>query len=295
MRNFLALLFIIVCSTAFSAPRLTQWCFNQETRFEKRSISWKYCLFVTEGSKNTDVLYHFHGLMRDNIETGGWSALSGHYGLPVREQWEKLGFEAPLVVSISFGELWLLGETNSSAVSGLYEFLLRAAIPEIEKNINSNIGLIGKRHLVGESMGGFNVSQLILKSPRLFSKAAMLSPAIANLSPFATAEEIQAYIETTGANPDLVESSILMAKYFFPTPEDWAKHSPLELAPLNLGNETPQMYVSCGDKDEFGFFQGAELFSRIGVEKTLDFTWVHISGGNHHAVDPISLAGFFVL
>ncbi len=292
-RLYVFLFLFLVCSPIFAAPNLTQWCFNEESKFEARTIQWKYCIFLTEGSKNSDVIYHFHGLGRENIETGGWSAISGHYGLAVRELWAKANFDPPTVVSISFGELWLLAEKNSSAVSGLYDFLVSIVIPKIEKNINSNIGLIGKRHLIGESMGGFNVSQMVIKKPSLFTKAAMICPAIANLSPFATEPQIAAYIARTGANVDRVDGMILMSRYFFPTPEDWMKHSPLDLAKEKLGVDSPQLYVSCGDKDEYGFQEGASLFAQIGIEKNINVTWVPISGGLHCSVDPTSVARFF--
>lgn len=295
---FIVVTFLILSSHfAFSEPpKIIQTCHDQKTPAnisgKIQKVEWQYCVYKTEGSDNNDVVYHFHGKDGNEIEEKGWAS-KDHYSYAIRDAWEKSKFKAPVVVSMTFGEVWLLVEKNESPVSGLYEFVTQAAIPTIEQELAKTI-TINKRHLIGESMGGFNASQLLLKSPQgYFTKTALICPAITTLSPFANKVEIDKYINETGALPDYVGLLIQVSQYFIPTFAAWDKTNPLSLVKKSLNEHSGSLYVSCGDKDEYGFFKGAKLFYDSAIANKMTATWVPIAGKGHCSVDAQSVADFF--
>ncbi len=285
---------LLTSSLAFgqvTAPHLSHQCFLEHSPFGTTTLDWEYCIDKTDSSNSDDVLYQLHGLNNGDIENGGWSNPNG-FANEVRTLWAQMNFDAPTVVSVTFGDLWLLVEKNQSEVSGLYEFFTQVAIPMIDQDL-LKMGKITNRELVGESMGGFNASQLLLKFPQnYFAKVALICPAIATLTPFSDQKEVNDYIQTTGADPDRVSKLLQLSQFFMPTPVDWSKASPLDLAKTILNEDSPTLYVSCGDKDEYGFFTGAEQFYEVAKANGVKAEWVPIAGQGHCAIDAESVAKF---
>ncbi len=164
-------------------------------------------------------------------------------------------------------------------------------IPFIEKEKLG--GIPRKRLLIGESMGGFNATELVLKHPELWQRAAIACPAIVNASPYAGADEIDRYIQRTGADPQYVHDAIQLSQSVFPDEASWETAAPLLLAKTALGEDTPPLHVSCGDKDQYGFFEGAKAFADQAQENGVDVVWQSVSGG-HCTADPVALADFLI-
>lgn len=280
MRFFLVVLSLFSLS-ALSAP---QYKTKTDCVDVADPIPWTYCKTVTQGSRNRDLLYHFHGR--------GGSAKSwtedDYYTKLVLGEWARNRVHPPTIVSISFGPIWLLVEKNTSPDSGLLEAFEKVIMPTVEKDLKN---FSGRRLLVGESMGGFNATQVALKQGQYFAKVAILCPAITEISPFATQAEIEKYLSTHKANPQNVKEMILLAHAFMPTEADWLKASPLDVAKTHLGPRTPSLYLSCGFYDEFGFFPGSERFAEMAWQKHARLQWRPLYGG-HCATDVISLAAF---
>lgn len=258
----------------------------------KEPLPWAYCSFKTVGSQNPDVLYHFHGKgLNENAWNDEKPGELPYYPQLIRDEWKRRGFEPPTVITISFPgypiPAWLLVEKNTSPLSGLFEVMTKVILPTIEKRLPS---CCGKRMAIGESMGGFNLSQMLLKAGKGFDRVAILCPAMATVSPFATKEEILAYIDRTKANPQLVAESLGLAGAFIPTTEDWNKTSPVILA-STLSEASPEIYLSCGVRDEWGFYEGAKAFAEASAKTGASIEWRPLYGG-HCAVDPISVARF---
>jgi S-formylglutathione hydrolase FrmB len=251
---------------------------------ETKPVPWTYCKTVTEGSTNGDILYHFHG-KGGNAKT--WTD-TDYYTIQIRKEWASRGQQPPTVVSISFGPVWLLVEKNKSPASGLFEVFTQVVMPTVEKSLPQ---FSGRRLLVGESMGGFNASQVALKAGEQFNRVAILCPPMVELSPFASQQDIQAFVTAYKARPELVAQMIQISQHFMPEASDWNKHSPLLLAPTNLTWRSPKLYVSCGLYDEWGFFPGAERFAEIAEQRGARVQWRPIYGG-HCATDIKSLAAF---
>lgn len=268
----------VFSSAVFAAPLKTE-CVNLT-----QPLPWSYCKTTTPGSHNRDLLYHFHG-RGGSAKT--WTD-KDYYTELVRQEWTRRGFEPPTVVTVSFGPVWLLVEKNQSPASGLFEIFNKVVMPTVEKTLPR---FSGRRLLVGESMGGFNATQIALKSGDLFAKVAILCPAIIEFSPFSSKEVIDKFITSHKAKPDLIEQLVQVARYFMPEEADWLKTSPLGLAQTNLGWRSPKLYLSCGFYDEYGFYRGTEKFASIAEAKGARVQWRPLYGG-HCATDAVSVATF---
>lgn len=280
MKVFAFFLFTLLSvQTIFGA----EW--KTECSEEQQPVPFNYCISKATDSLNPDVVFHFHGL---GSSEKVWSSEPFHYAAQIREDWDERGASAPTIVSVSFGPLWLLVEKNSSVNSGLFEAMAGYILPFLEKKIG---GGKGERILVGESMGGFNASQLFLKAPNQFNRVALICPAIAGVSPFSSEAEINAYIKRTNANPEMVKRSIFLLQQFVPDAKNWENVSQLLLAEKNLSSKSPALYLSCGSYDEYGFYEGAKKFLKVAREKNVNLVWRPLSGG-HCVVDIPSLSEF---
>lgn len=267
--------------SAFAGPtaKITTQCVEVE-----KPLPWSYCLTTTEGSRNRDVLYHLHG---KGLNEKTWTETDYYTGM-VRTEWARKHVEPPTVVSLSFGPVWLLVEKNTSEASGLFEVFTKVVMPTVEKGLKR---FSGRRLLVGESMGGFNATQLALKTGRVFAKVAILCPPMAAFSPFSPQADIDKYIADTKAKPALVKEILEFSHYYLPEMADWMKSSPLDLARTRLSSHSPSLYLSCGLYDEYGFFPGTESFAAMGAARGARIEWRPVYGG-HCAIDAVSLAAF---
>lgn len=252
-----------------------------------------YCVHQPQPLETTDVLFHFHG-------SGGSEQLwkERYYPEQLREYWKSHGLKQPIVVSISFGPIWLVSEKNSSDVSGILEMLRDEIIPAIEKKH----GLSGRRLALGESMGGFNVLQLAMKT-KLFSRAAILcAPVTDTIHPFSSEKEISQFVMNTYAGkyysngyPDLVpqrvKSSLELAKAFFPTLEEWNRANPFNLVLSSDTRSLPEFYFAAGMIDEYALYEGNEKLTQFLRSRNAKVEWRPQWGG-HCVIDIPSLGEF---
>ncbi len=279
MRLWLTGFFLLSLSAyAGPLPKIKTSCVDVE-----QPLPWSYCITTTDGSRNRDLLYHFHG---KGLNEKTWTETDYFTGM-VRTEWARQRVEPPAVISISFGPIWLLVEKNTSEASGLFEVFTKVVMPTVEKSLK---GFSGRRLLVGESMGGFNATQVALKG-KGFAKVAILCPPMASFSPFSPQADIDKYIATTKAKPALVKEILELSHYYLPEEADWKITSPLDLARSRLNVKSPALYVSCGLYDEYGFFTGAEAFAALGASRGARVEWRPVYGG-HCATDAVSLAAF---
>ena len=245
-------------------------------------IYWvRYCLHTVPKSINSDLLYYFHG--NGNSEYG-WS--EAPFYNEIYNQW---GINAPRVLSISYGSSWLLAEKNTSVLSGMYEHFVHFAIPMLESKLSLNPE---HRLLFGISMGGFNAAQIYLKSPELFLKVALGCPAISILSPFSNDTDINAYAKRTKADYYYISNALKFVASYFPDLESWKKADPIALATKRVSSESPALNISCGDLDEYGFFEGAKIMGDIVSARGGSVEW-HLLPGYHCTIDGKNIADFF--
>ena len=251
-----------------------------------KPVAFKYCISRTPGSRSTEVLYYLHGL---GGNAKSWTE-KDNYPAVMRRLWAAQAKDVPPVVTVSFGHFWLLAEKNASPNSGLFEFFTRYVMPAIEKE--KLPGLTG-RILIGESMGGFNATELVLKAPGLFERAALVCPAIANLPRRPSDAEFDDFLRRTGADRAHVKKAERLLNAIYPDDASYDAAAPLNAAKTLLGAATPPLNVSCGDKDEYGFYEGAEAFARLASAKGVSVRWESLKGG-HCAADPAALAAFLL-
>ncbi|MGK5085856.1 alpha/beta fold hydrolase [Bdellovibrionota bacterium FG-1] len=267
---------------SFASVQISTECFSFQ-----HPLPWFYCLNRTEGSDSPDVLYYLHGAGGNERSwvDNDWKAK------PIGEAWAAAGISAPLVVSVSFGAEWILADVNSSPVSGLLRVFVDEVLPKIEKKLGQ---IHGRRLLMGESMGGFNATQLILKFPRLFSRAVIACPVIADLSPYADPNEVQRFVRQTGANFSRVSWLLGLLGRYFGSESAWDHASPLRSALSHLGPGSPALHISCGRLDDFGIFEEAHRFAQIAQANGVpEVEWQPLEGG-HCVIDQKAIALFLM-
>lgn len=253
-----------------------------------------YCIHQPVGKSSGDVLYYFHGRGGSELQ---WQE-EWYYTAQIRAEWNKKHAWRPTVISISFGPEWLLAEKNSSNLSGLFEFFTKSLLPMIENGIG---GVKGRRLAMGESMGGFNTTQLALKT-RLFSKAAILCAPMTTVSPFSPIADIEKFIEQSAAQhywkpidptrvPNHVNSALNSLKAVFPSEKDWNTASPVVLAGTRKSRTS--FYVAAGFHDEYALYEGNEVFVEKLKASGMRVEW-HPMWGGHCVMDIPSLARFLV-
>lgn len=192
------------------------------------------------------------------------------------------------MISISFGSHWLLSEAEGGAQ--LFKVFKDDVMPTLEKEFQFDQSF--KRSLIGMSMGGFNASQVFAKLPESFERIALLCPAFTSISPWAPQAEIDAYIKRTGAYSLLVNMAINLAQKEFVNAEMWDQENPF----ANLGRMAATnipVFIGVGDKDQYGFQEGALAFAEAMKSKTNQVDFYLVKGGGHCSYPLKELATFF--
>jgi len=221
-----------------------------------KNSEYSYCITTNTSSTSQSVVYFFHG--KDGDEKQWYEDF-----MQVIKNWDSK--TAPTVISISFGKVWLLEDYK-------YNTLFNKAIPEIESKLSKPVT---KRMIMGVSMGGFNAASIITKNPKFFQKAMLNCPALVKFSPF-NVLEIPLYILRTKADYKKIIEIFSLVAITYSVLYKYEDYSPFK----NLTSEAPEMYVSCGDKDEYGFFEGAKAFVDLAKSKGIKAEYEQLSGGH---------------
>lgn len=166
----------------------------------------KYCVYRAEQGTNGNIAYYLHGR---NLDEHTWND-DTFYTSMIQRHWLEKNIKPPLVVAISFGNIWLLTPKGRSQESGLLE-KFTDSIKKIEKKIGSP----RERLLFGESMGGLNSIVAGLSSDGFFAKVAALCPGVYKDSPFASLSELKTSVQRTGADPKIVFWGNPVSKTFY--------------------------------------------------------------------------------
>ena len=245
--------------------------------------TYGYCVTKTPGSKNPDFLYYMHGASQNQHSWVDSKKLVYGY-------WTDHHIDAPTVITMSFGPIWLLAQKNKAAASGLLEYVTDTYMPQIEASLG---GLHGRRLVFGESMGGFNAAQLIMKKPELFAKAVITCPDITTLMPYSSVDDMKAWSKATGADFWHAAWETVMQRIFFADNDAWNQASVLVIDKQYLGPKTPPLFLSCGEQDEFGFFPGAQAFAAQAKASGVNIIWEPLQG-KHCTYDIEGSAAFLV-
>ncbi len=245
-----------------------------------------YCIWNDSESQSRDVLYVFHGAGGDEF---AWQYFSG----TLDGIWNAEKFNKPSVVAVSFGPKWALIPQNKSSKSGILDIFIQKIMPWAE---NEKLGFtVNKRQALGLSMGAFNTSQLILNYPQLFNKAVLACPFLMDISPYATSDEIAAYLRRTHAlmTPGHLRDILGYLKQIYVNTVEWRLGNPFNLIRKANSSTFPKVFVSCGSTDELGVFTGAQDFTRLGLKRGLDMSFHPVEGG-HCSADQVGIARFLM-
>jgi len=239
-------------------------------------VEYKWCV-DTEDKRgdHSQLVYFLHGAGGNEAV---WSNSPGYRR--VQAIWaSQPGKAVPVVISISFGPLWLLTDVPRDNKRTLHATLIQEVIPAIEAKYRIQNPT---RSLVGESMGGFNASQLLMKDAGVFEKVALLCPALPTIGPFSSEKDVNAYINRHKpyGRGDWIRNIIALTKHEFPTELDWKAHDPFTLI-NKLSFKASKILVSCTRQDEHGFYEGSELFAREAQKRGILTHWVPINQGGH--------------
>lgn len=249
----------------------------------KTSTEWSYCFTPGSGSNANKLIYYFHGGGGDEK---GWLRPS-NYPEGIREHWKKTGIDAPSVISVSFGPMWLLASRSENPKSGLYEVFKNEVVPYVETNLMKI--KVEERIAIGESMGGFNAGTFALRNTDLFNKIALLCPAVGAENQ-SSLSDINKYIQETGAEKSYAKFLFKIRDEYFSSWSAAYSESPIKLVDnLSRKGKLPKFFLSCGDKDQYGFFHGAEQFVNILKSKEIDVVWSPEAGGSHCSLNLIEL------
>ena len=245
-------------------------------------IQAKYCVQKPLSGDSDTVMVYLHGLGGNERD---WFTNPGLQ--TVRDELRERKFD-PWIITLSYGKAWILTEVPNGG--HLFTKTVSQLLPDIMNTIKPE-GFT-RKYLAGASMGGLNTSEIMVKRPDLFDKYVLICPAIVNVGPYAPERELLNYVFRTGAQAKRVAFMMQWARMEFPSTPDWHNHAPLNLADADI--KLPDVYVSCGLKDEFGFQEGAKMLYNKISPKANRAQWVPIPGGLHCAADPKSIVDFLL-
>jgi enterochelin esterase-like enzyme len=210
---------------------------------------YKYTVYLPDGYKTGDkrypILYLLHGAGGDENE---WVAKGG-----ARETMDALiarRLIAPMVVIMP-------GHTAAWWVDGAKEkgetALLKEVMPHAEAKYRTEAGS-GKRLIAGLSAGGYGTLNLVMKYPKMFAAAAILSPAIYDPVPPGHSSGVrQPPFQKDGKfDADLWKSL----------------NYPVHIEGYKKSGTVVPLYINSGDHDTFGIaLQAAMLYERLRLHQ----------------------------
>lgn len=254
-------------------------CFDEST-----PVKWSFCMTRAPHSQNHDVIYHFHGR---NGNATWWNDADYHTG-KVHAKWLEMKKDPPTVISVSFGDLWLLSEATPGAESGLLNIYLNHVMYQVESRLEHPVK---QRMLFGISMGGVNALLVSLKRPTHFSKVAVLCSTLPTLSHHAGWAELYRYYSRSGISLKHAAMKYYFSKKFFETQQVWELNNPLKLVQALNPADLPDFYISCGQQDAWDCMDGSEAIASAIKTVGGNVEW-HARPGGHCDIDHASLASF---
>lgn len=286
-----ALLLAVGLALAMAAPAAAEAsaplheCFHEAGQGSGADAAFSWCVTRLPGHDPGELLYHLHG--RD-LDERIWDDPT-YYTALVKTQWRQAGLTPPAIVTVSFGREWVLAPQGQAKRTGLREQFLARALPLIERRL---AGAPRARLLLGESMGGFNALQLL--DSGLFAKAAVLCPIVYDLDYPFTLPKSLALARQTGMEYKIALGFWWMMGDYVRAAADWRAISPLAIAEGLDPARAPQVYLSCGSRDQYGNFPGVLRLVEVLRRRGVAVQWQPLYA-RHCGVDVPSLASFLAV
>jgi S-formylglutathione hydrolase FrmB len=247
---FLLLMFLPLAAEAQSRTE----CDAIDSRILKQAVH--YCVQLPTDYDAKDprhaaqryaVLYFLHGLGQNEqtlFDTGGWTLIED-----LRRQNKISNF---LVVAPEGRRGFYINAADQSFRYS--DFFLQEFMPFIESRYRVRAGRQG-RAITGVSMGGYGALRFAFAHPELFLAVSAQSAALITQTP----QELEAAQRSGGPL-----GRLLAAAFGRPIDrEHWQQNSVFELARRNsAGLRRVAIYFNCGQRDDFGFEDGAAALHR---------------------------------
>jgi hypothetical protein len=254
--------------------------------FSVENESTRYCVHKAKQGNNGGIVYHLHGR---NLDEHTWNDDTFYTSL-IQNYWATSNRIPPIVVTVSYGPIWLLTKKGSLEKSGLLDRFILGTIPKIEAQLAMTPTY---RAVMGESMGGLNSLIAGLSYPLVFNRVAALCPSVYRVSPFDSFRTIWNEIKVTGAEIRVIGGLILLAREYVSNVSEWEAIRPLTLI-KNLDSQAKiDIYLSAPLYDRYGLFSGASDMADIAKSRGLSLKWHPLYGG-HCAVDINSIGEFLL-
>ncbi len=245
---------------------------------ETEPTAWSYCVHRQPGSRSADLVVHFHG----RRGTERWWNDRTYYTAELYEHWRNAGVDAPTVVSISFGPLWVLTDETRTAFA---DHVLARAREHAAAWAGHDFD---RQRLVGESMGGYNALLAAFDDGAPFDRVAALCPPLSEVSPFGRG----VFARWKDSAPREAFMLLAFSRAFFEDDADWRATDPVARA-LAGERPEPELMLSCGDRDPWGCLGGGRALTDAVHANGGTAHWVVLSDG-HCAIDTARLATFLV-
>jgi pimeloyl-ACP methyl ester carboxylesterase len=292
--------FLLCCKK--EAPTKTLGGYTERSYSIASRIPYRYSVYRDDmKSDATTVLYYFHG-------AGGDEHTWLQANKAIIERWRRQGKAIPIVVAVTFGRMRMVFPESGGGNSGCLEFFMSEAMPRIEGGLGAPVDA---RYVFGVSMGGEAAAQLVFRYPSFFQKAAIVSPSIYQISPYAGAAAIDRLVESVKSKipaterikqflflkKDVIDWNIRpfleAQKSYFADQASWEKAVITRNIVDPPKGAKPKMYISCGDMDEMGFYAGTVELARNASAHSYDVDF-HILDGGHMSIDLAKIADFFL-
>lgn len=252
-------------------------------------------------SWNGDVWIYFHGSY-GNIDS--WKNFYRQAAAHRESRDVYTGdISEPIVISLSFGEQWLLLPTDPLEPE-LKTFFYESILPLIRESVPPESRFTG----IGYSMGGFNLLSAYGDSPELWNRIILLNPALTTISPFADRQEVIEYHRSSYLRPSTrikillgmekqypIEIIFQNERRFIDSGSQWNIVNPVfRFRRYSESESLPKtsFFIACGKNDPYGFILGArqtEEIIRTGTDSVR--TVYHRSG---HAYVPYAELGPYI-
>jgi S-formylglutathione hydrolase FrmB len=211
------------------------------------------------------VLYFLHGLgqsERTLFDTGGWTLIDD-----LRQQ-HKIGDF--LIVAPEGKSAFYINSADGKLRYS--DFFLREFMPYLENKYGGRREP-GSRGITGVSMGGYGALRFAFAFPHLFGSISAQSAALMNQS----SRELNAVFRS-GAPMGHRMGAVFGMPIDLP---HWRRNSPFTLARTNAAALRSQaIYFNCGNRDEYGFQEGAEALDRQLTSLHVNHEF-HLYPGDH--------------
>lgn len=278
--KLISFILLLLYVSDYAGATETEINIEEEIEIEKRNytcesekvqgVGFSYCYRNSDATNSNDIVYFLHGL---NGSEKTW--FTQYFGTLMVQKWWKVQNYKPRIVGVSFGPEWLLVNTRKLP---LLPFFTHTVMPHLEKKMGGLRG--GKRHIIGQSMGGFNGVQLALRYPKLFARVALLCPAITTVGPYASPDQIQDYIDRTGASRRLVKKMLNISRNVFSNTQEWDNHDPLIILKNYQSPKKVHLFLSIGVWDGYGFQEGAAELYELAKGRSFFAKWRPVPGGH---------------